>query len=272
MTVLVFDIGATRIRMALASEDELGPVVRMETDPTVSGFDRVLDAMQELAQGHRIAAVVGGTPGQLEGEKGRLVLAPNLPEWVGVPVLERLKARFECPVLVLNDVVLGGLGECHFGAGKPRGIMAYFTVSTGLNAVRIVEGKVDATIDRYEIGHHILETESGEVETFESLVGGAAMEKRLGRKPREVRDPEIWRTEERHLARGLYNVILDWAPDVVVFGGSMMRDINLTNLGVELRKLPEIMPSWPILKRATLKDTAGLLGGVKYWEQTADRS
>jgi predicted NBD/HSP70 family sugar kinase len=267
--VLVFDIGATHIRVALVPDGELGDVIRMDTDHSAAGFAKAMGLVEEVTQGHTITAVAGGMAGQLEGEDGRLTMTPNLPLWQGVAVRREFRRLFECPIYILNDVVMGGLGECHYGAGRRTGVMAYFTVSTGVNAARIVDGRIDSTIARYEIGQHLIEEANGRARTLESLVGGAALEKRTGRKPRDIENERTWKAEERHLALGLYNVILDWTPEVVVLGGSMMRDINLRHLAHELNELPNALSRWPQLKRARLGDTAGLLGALEYLEQMA---
>jgi glucokinase len=269
--VLVFDIGATRTRLALVKDGELGDVIRLDTDRRPTGFASFLGVVEELIHDQQIEAVAGGIVGQLEGEEGRLRMTPNLPDWADVPVLREMKKRFECPVYIKNDVMMGGLGECHYGAGVTSGVMAYFTVSTGVNAVRIIDGRIDTTITRYEIGRHVVEEEGGQIRTLESLVGGAALEKRLGKKPRDIRSEAVWTEEERHLALGLYNVILDWTPEVVVLGGSMMRDINLRHLSSDLAELPSVLSKWPQLKRAKLGDMAGLMGSLKYLEQVAQK-
>jgi predicted NBD/HSP70 family sugar kinase len=269
--VLVFDIGATHTRLALASHGGLGEVWRMDTDTTAVGFARVLGALEEAAKGHKLAAVAGGIPGQLEGEDGRLALAPNLPDWVGLPVRARLTKLFDCPVYIFNDVEMGGLGESHDGAGISQGVMAYFTVSTGVNAVRIVDGRVDSSIERFEIGKFLIDTENGKPESLEALTGGAALAKRQGKPPRQVRDPAVWKAEERDLARGLYDVLISWTPELVVFGGSMMRDIDLKVVRRELEQLPSVMREWPRLEYAKLGDLGGLHGAVAWLEQQTKR-
>jgi predicted NBD/HSP70 family sugar kinase len=269
--MLVFDIGATHTRVALVQDGVLGEVVRVDTDPTGAGFARFLGLLEELVAGRRIEAVAGGMAGQLEGEEGRLILTPNLPKWQGVTVLRHLRRLFDCSVYVLNDVTMGGLGECHYGAGSREGVMAYFTISTGVNAVRIVNGRVDNSIVRFEIGRHVIEDKGGELRSLEALVGGAALEKRFGRKPHDIKARAVWTEEERHLAHGLYNVILDWTPELVVLGGTMMRDINLRHLTHDLEELPNVLSSWPRLKRAALGDRAGLMGAVWYLKQVSEK-
>jgi predicted NBD/HSP70 family sugar kinase len=262
MTQLIFDMGGTKTRIALVKDGHMGEVLRMDTDRGGGGFGRFLGALEELAAGQQIQGIAGGMPGQLEGDHGELTWAPNLKAWLGVPVRARLQERFHCPVRIENDVVLGGVGESHSGAGLTEGVMAYFTVSTGINGVRIVDGEPDETIERYEIGQQLLMDEQGEVTTLESRVGGAAMEQRHGKPPKEVRDPKVWQGVAHDLAVGLYNTLLHWTPEVVVFGGSMMRDIDLVTVRRELEALPAVMPELPRLEHAKLQDLQGLMGAM----------
>jgi fructokinase len=267
MMVLVFDFGATRTRLALASDGKLEEIVRMDTDASHQGLAKLLGSMRQLAEGHKIRAVVGGLPGQVQGTEGKLTLAPNLVAWLGMPIRARMEEMFDCPVYIANDVVMGGLGESHDGAGSAKGVMAYFTVSTGVNAVRIVDGWVDTTISRYEIGKQLIGKTGHKLESLEFLTGGAAFSERHGKAPREVRDAAVWQVQSRVLARGVYNTMLHWAPEVIVFGGSMMRDIELEVVAHELAQLPAVFPELPRLAYAKLGDTAGLHGALVWLEQ-----
>jgi predicted NBD/HSP70 family sugar kinase len=157
---------------------------------------------------------------------------------------------------------MGGLGESHHGIGINQGVMAYFTVSTGVNGVRLVNGVVDNTIERYEIGEQLIAGVDGRLHNLESLTGGGAFERRRGRAPKEVRDASVWATEARNLAVGIYNTILFWNPAVIVFNGSMMRDIDLKAVRAELEEWPQVMPEWPRLAYAKLGDAAGIYGAM----------
>jgi glucokinase len=264
--ILVFDMGATHTRLALA-DSQIGQVVYLDTDRSAAGLDSLVEAMHDLAQGQKLQAVVGGMPGELEGELGKLTLAPNLPEWLGVPVKARMRTEFNCPVYIHNDLVVCGIGEAHDGAGTNAGVMVYYTVSTGVNAVRLVGGRVDGSIKRYEIGFEIIGQAAGRVKSLETLVGGAAMQKRTGKLPADLRSDGIWRRAERDLAHGLYNTLLHWTPDVVVIGGSMMRDIRIEGVRVELEKLPKVLTKLPELREAALGDLSGVYGAWQWWNQ-----
>jgi predicted NBD/HSP70 family sugar kinase len=223
--------------------------------------------MEELAKGKHIKAVAGGFPGQLRGDEGEVVLATNLPDWTGLHLRARIKDVFDCPVHIANDVAMCGLGEAVAGAGIAKGVMAYYTVSTGVNASRIVDGKVDATIPRFELGYQIAGAVNGRAVSLESLAGGAALERRLGKPPHEVHDRAVWAQIEQYVAVGLYNAILYWNPAVVVLGGKMMTDLRLAGIAAELEKLPQVMEEWPELRAAKLADEAGLRGALAWLGQ-----
>jgi predicted NBD/HSP70 family sugar kinase len=261
MKFLTFDVGATKTRIALADAMGLGEIEIMPTDHTPNGFARLLGELEEHAEGQKIAAVIGGMAGELEGPEGELVVSPNLPEWLGIPVLHRLHSLFDCRIEVDNDTVLCGLGESHNGAGITSGVMAYFTVSTGVNAVRIVDGQVDPSILRFEIGAELLDEEAGQNRTLEELTGGAALTRRTGMAPAQIKDPKVWALEAHELARGVYDTLLHWTPELVVFGGSMMRDISLNRVAKELSELPHVVDI-PELRVAKLGDSAGLEGAI----------
>jgi len=234
----------------------------MQTERSATGFGRFLGAMQEMATGHKISGVAGGSPLQLRGEDGEIELATNLPEWTGLRFREGIANLFDCPIYLGNDAEVCGLGEAHFGAGTTEGVMAYYTVSTGVNAARIVGGELDATIGQYELGYQVVDHIAGKPRSLESMIGGAELEKRLGVPPQQVRDKEVWAGLERYLAAGIYNTMLYWDPEVVVFGGKMMRDLDLQHVSEVLEGMPKSHDAWPRLVSAQCGDNAGLLGAM----------
>lgn len=260
--VLVFDLGGTNIRMALSENGEIGEITHLATDRSTGGFAKFLGSLQELAKGHNISAIAGGMPGQLQGEDGNFQVATNLPEWRGLPVLKMIKELFDVPVYITNDVEMCGLGEAQYGAGIRDGVMAYYTVSTGVNGVRLVDGAVDPTIRHYELGKQIVDHEGGKPQELEPLISGAALEREMHQKPKSIEDAKVWDREERYLAAALYNTALYWNPQRIVLGGSMMRDIRIKDVAAEMVKLPNVFEAWPELVAASLGDEAGVRGCV----------
>ena len=260
--VLVFDLGGTNTRIALADNGEIGEVTRIPTDKSAAGFGKFMGMLEEAAKDRNISAIAGGMPGQLEGEDGLFMVAPNLPEWRGLPVLKQIKDLFGVPVFISNDVEMCGLGEAQYGAGLREGVMAYYTVSTGVNGMRLVDGQIDPSIQHYELGKQIIDHEKGVPQELEPLISGAALERREHKKPHDIKDPKIWAQEERDLAAGLYNTVLYWNPARIVLGGSMMRDIDIEDVARDLAKFPKVTEAWPELVAARLGDEAGIRGCV----------
>src|ERR1700683_1579169 len=262
MSTLLFDIGATNTRLALLQEGHMGTVVHIRTDHAHDGFERLIAQMKVVAAGERIAQVVGGMRAQREGREGRLILDVNLSAWLGIPVRRRLEEAFGCPVWVENDAVMAALGEAHLGAGIARGVMSDVTVSSGVNFVRLVDGVADPTIARFELGKQLIGDENGRPVSLEALTSGVAMQRQFGRLPASIRNEHVWLGETEHLARGLYNMMLYWAPLRVVFGGSMMKDVDLPQLRSDLAAWPAVWPHELELVRAKLGDEAGLRGAL----------
>ena len=274
---IVFDIGGTNIRIARSRDmrtfDE--PLVVPTPQSFEEGVTKLIELSQSLAQGEAVTAMAGGVPGPLSAEKTALVGAPHLTDWVGKPLIPRLRSALSAPVHLENDAALVGLGEAHAGAGMGYKIVAYLTISTGVGGTRIVQGKIDPSSKGYEPGHQIIdhdksacpECSSGSLEAY---VSGSGLESRLHQKPTEVTDLLIWKQLAHWLAIGVANSILHWTPDVVILGGAMMfkrPGIDIADVAGELKEILTIYPEVPPLVQATLKDTGGLHGGLALLRQ-----
>ncbi|MFO0718887.1 MAG: ROK family protein [Candidatus Paceibacterota bacterium] len=274
---LLFDIGGTNTRVAFSKDGkDIGePVVF----PTPQDFEEAMKAMKKALVDLGVAVgsfkiACGGVPGVFDKVAGSLTFSPNLPDWVGKALREKLFQSFGVPVHIENDASLVGLGEAHYGAGKGFSIVEYITVSTGVGGARIVDGKIDEKSVGFEPGQEVMTfgaenvgTSSGEKTTFENAVSGTALEKRFGKKPKEVTDPQVWEELAEKLAFGLHNTIVLWSPDVLVLGGSMIVGdpaISVERTDFYLQKMLKIFPKPPILKKAELGALGGLWGALEF--------
>lgn len=218
------------------------------------------EAARKLAHGRKIKAAVGGVPGVLDGQKSKLVRAPNLPRWRGKPLKKELQKVFKAPVYLENDAALAGLGEAIYGAGRGFKIVAYLAVGTGVGGARIIGGKIDENAFGFEPGHQIICVERGR--DLEDYIGGAALQKRLHKKPEEIKNERARDLLAWWLAHGLHNIAVFWSPDAVVLGGSVMSIIPLERVKFHLKKALSIFPKAPQIKKAKLGDKAGLYGAL----------
>jgi len=275
---ILFDIGGTKMRVVAADREKFlkEPVVVSTPKDFNEGLDtlkRIIDNLaRDLAGDDRaVTAIVGGIAGPLDADQTTLVRSPNLSDWVGHNLREALHMAYKVPVELKNDAALVGLGEAHFGAGRGKSIVAYLTVSTGVGGVRIIDGKIDRSSIGFEPGHQIIDLDKTlcpacDGNDLEAYVSGTSIEKRFGVKPYEIHDNAVWDELAKLLAYGLNNTIVHWSPDVVVLGGSMMREIGIPVPAVRkyLAEILKIFPVLPEIKKAELDDFGGLYGSLAY--------
>lgn len=271
---LYFDIGGTSIRVAVShGSGVVGAPARADTP---RGFEEGLSLLQTLLQqlcgGEKPELVVGGLPGVFDKDHTALCAAPNLSEWVGQPLKERLSAFFGAPVYLENDAALGALGEAMRGAGKGSSIVGYLALGTGIGGARIVDGKIDRYTAGFEPGHQIIDAgkalcekcETGELEAY---AGGKAIRERLGKSPAEIDDPEEWGKVHEWLALGLHNATVFWSPECIVLGGSVTQKISVERLTEKVSQSLHFLSTIPLIKKGELGDVAGIYGAVEYARQ-----
>jgi glucokinase len=255
----LFDIGGTNMRGACADATS---ILRTKVVPTPSDYtsaiDTLVDLSRELSKGASYSLSAGGIAGMFTREKDALLLAPNLPDWVGRPLKQTLKKELGTEVLLENDSALGGLGEAVEGSGKGYRIVMYYGIGTGVGGVRIVDRKIDVATYGFEPGHMMLE----EDRTLEELISGNGIFKSEGKMPQEIKDSLFWEKVTRHLATGIYNSILHWSPNVVVLGGGIIEQgmIQLDDVHKYLDTKLSYLPQIPALVKAQFPGESGLYG------------
>ncbi|HVM73467.1 MAG TPA: ROK family protein [Candidatus Paceibacterota bacterium] len=263
---IVADIGGTKMRLAAARE-----VDHFETPiflGTPQSYDEALALFVETAKliagQDPITAIAIGLPAVLTSDKRSISKSEHLPEWGGHALTDDLERALGTKIYLENDTALVGLGEATFGAGKGSSIVAYVTVSTGVNGIRIVDGAIDRAALGFEIGGQYLSATEPLI-TLENLISGSAIQKRYGMHPRDIgKETPLWEELARVTAVGVHNTILHWSPDTVVLGGSMFNDIGIPVESVA-RHLSEIMkkfPQIPEIFHSSLYDEGGLYGGL----------
>jgi len=265
--ILIADIGGTHTRIAVSKKGEsFSPPLIFPTPKTAEeGFVRIREfaVAQGEKEGEEYSCAVIGIAGVFSPDRQTLVSSPHLSGWVGECTAARASQFLGIPVYFENDAALGALGEAVRGAGKGADIVAYVTVGTGVGGARVTQGALDKTHFGFEIGHQLISM-NGEVNELEAFVSGNAFPSRHGNAPREVRDPLVWQKVAQDLADGLYNTLLHWSPDVLVLGGSMMKDIPLSTIKERLFARVRIFPSLPEIRRGVLGDSCGLYGALAF--------
>jgi|SRR5665213_303809 len=252
---ILADIGGTKTRIAASDDlEKFGePVVRATMQEYDAELDEIVQTAKKLSGGQIDRVIMGK------------------PLWNMWPAFERdLQTRLDAPLHIENDVALVGLGEWKYGAGKGASIFVYITVSTGVNGVRIIDGKIDVSKQGFEIGGQYLSMGDAP-QTLENLVSGTAVAKRFSvASPKELgKDNPAWDELARTLAFGVHNSILHWSPDRVVIGGSMVNDIGISveRVREHVVSIMKKFPNTPEITHSKLGDFGGLWGGMARLKQ-----
>jgi glucokinase len=258
---LGIDIGGSKLALSLG--DERGGLRAARRRPSRWTADPERD-LAELADEARalcaeagvalptLAGVGVSVPGPLDPEQGVLRSPPNLPGWNDVPVRRWLGAALGLPVYLENDANAAALAEWRFGAGRGFRHGVYLTMSTGVGAGLVLDGRLYAGRQALagEAGHAPVEWDGepcacGARGCLEAYVGGAAWTRRLARvtpaasrvaqlagsaaaaRPEHVvaaaREGDAFALAELrryndYLARGLTMLVFVLAPEVVILG------------------------------------------------------
>ncbi|TWT83207.1 Glucokinase [Planctomycetes bacterium CA13] len=174
-----FDLGGTKM-LAIAYDENWKVVGRRRRktrgrDGSDSGIERIATTIDRLLDENDIAksdiAGIGvGCPGPIDLAKGRIVMTPNLG-WDNVDLGDFLKKRFDCGVVVMNDVDAGVYGEYQFGAAKNARCVVGIFPGTGVGGGCVYEGQIlqGARFSCMEIGHTRV---SGDTRASGSAISG----------------------------------------------------------------------------------------------------
>ena len=191
MNVLVVDVGGTHVKVLVSGERDPR---KFESGPTLTAKQMVA-GVKQVTGNWKYDAVSIGFPGPVL--RNRPVAEPrNLGSgWVGF----NFRSAFGCPVKLVNDAAMQGLGSYR------RGKMLFLGLGTGLGSSLIVDGIVEAM----ELGH--LPYKKG---TYESYVGNEALVKQGKKK---------W---QRHVADVVAQLTAALEPDEVVLGGGNAKELK----------------------------------------------
>lgn len=263
---LGIDIGGTKISTAVVNiKGEIITKTRIPTNAEKGVSEmvkRVVNAAEKTLQSsnlekNKICGVGIGVPGPVDYEKGVLIFAPNLSGWRNVPFKKMIQQRINLPVYLENDANAAALGEKLFGSGRDVNNLVYITISTGIGAGVIINGKLyqGSTGTAGEVGHMTIDIngplcECGNRGCFEALASGNAVAREMremlssGKSSvitkwveeiKEVKAEHVFKAARegdvsakkivektcRYLAAGIGNVINLLNPELIIIGGGV---------------------------------------------------
>jgi glucokinase len=298
MTVLVFDVGGTRLKAGLAGPDGISSLTIVPTD--VSSADALVAQTaalgRRLLHGEHPSAIGVSVKGIVDSLRGSVVEV-NAPLAVlsGELLADRLAQALGAPVRVENDARMYALGELRHGAGHGAKNLVCLTLGTGIGVGVVIDGRLlrgGRGVLGILAGHITVDVDGppcscGSIGCLEALIGSHGLVADARARAREhpgsrlgsdVVDPEeifaaaaegdaaAAATVERFtrvLACGVVSLIHVYDPDVVVVGGGLSASAPqfLEHVQRFADEHAWTQPKGRVrIAASTLGDTAALLG------------
>jgi len=214
--ITAVDVGATKVLVAQFGDDgRLRDMARFATPTDQQQF--VQELHEHLAVFSGIGSIVIGLPGIID-DNGVLLRCGNLP-WRNLAIKTLLTAKYGVPVYVENDAKLAALAEVNELPQIPK-IGLYLTVSTGIGAGVIIDGKLLPAFRNSEPGHMKLYFHN-EWQAWQQFSSGKALVKHFGKEAHNFTRETEWQEVADRLSRGLLSLIPTLQPEVIIFGGSV---------------------------------------------------
>jgi predicted NBD/HSP70 family sugar kinase len=235
----------------------------------------------------RLLGVGVALAGPIDHDKGALHPSDVLPAWANIDAAKELEKRLDTPAYVDNDANLGALAEVTLGAGRNARFAAYVSISSGIGAGIVVDGRPyhGHRGTAGEIGHVVVDPQGpicrcGNRGCLETLASGPALLKLV----QESRERELSVKQMIELARdgdaGCRRAIADagsvvgrvvaglvnlFSPEMVVVGGDLGEagDLLLDPLREAVRRdaLPAAAEDLKVVA-GELGERANLLGAL----------
>ncbi|MCY4061340.1 MAG: ROK family protein [Chloroflexi bacterium] len=199
--IIAVDLGGTQIRTArydldlnLLQRENTLTLAHLGVQPTIERMKTFVRKVRP-ARRDEILGIGISSPGPLNPFTGVIVAPPNLHGWLDVPLRDIMETEFHVPVFIGNDANVAALAEAFKGAAQGCRHVVYITVSTGIGAGIICDGKLLLGREGLaaEFGHIPIVLENGTVSSVELEAAG----------------PEIARRAKRAIQEGAKSKVLD---------------------------------------------------------------
>ena len=286
---LALDLGGTRVRAAVV--DGEGRIGGRAEAPTKAreGADAVVEQLAALAfeaLGARPPEAVGAlglcAPGPLDTGAGLALATPTIRGFTDFPLRDRLAALVPWSVRLAHDGHAAAHGEWRFGAGRGSRDMVYVTVSTGIGAGAIVDGRPHEGHRGMaaHAGHMVIDPDGprcvcGNRGCWEAFASGSAFAARareagyadgaaafVAAREGDPGARALVDTLARYLGIGLVNLTHIFSPEVIVMGGGVLAGFDLLERPILRHVSGAAMPPFRsvVIRKAALGDNSGLAG------------
>lgn len=188
--LLCADLGATSVEVAVLTPDlqvlaRHGEAVDVRTGPGIV-LSRMRTLMREVLgrasiKPRQVIAIGIGVPGPVDFASGQLVEPPLMPQWDSYSIRDDLRADYDAPVWVDNDVNLMALGEL-WRLKRTLPNFLVIKVGTGIGCGVVCHGEVyrGANGSAGDVGHICVDPDGprchcGNLGCVETMAAGPAI-------------------------------------------------------------------------------------------------
>lgn len=254
-------------------------IVDQMTIPTLSPEETMPKVIEFFKEYETDVTAIGiGSFGPIDVNRqsdtyGYITQTPKL-KWRNFDFLGFIKKEFpKVQVAWTTDVNASAYGEYSVRDGVEN--LVYYTVGTGIGGGAVNHGEFVGGITHPEMGHvpvrkHPEDNFEGfcpsHGDCLEGLAAGPAIEKRLGQRAENTPgDDTYWDIQAYYIAQSAYNASLFLAPEVIIYGGGVMKvEGLLEKVRTEFEKLNQDYFDTPTLEdyivTPELEDSAATIG------------
>ncbi|HMP71674.1 MAG TPA: ROK family protein [Kiritimatiellia bacterium] len=239
----VFDIGGTKTRFAIASDESAKDLTGVKTLATPFDYGAFIEMAHSLVSGAGAPMKALGVSFGVGMRNGVVEAASKMPDFVGRNIAEDLRLIVNAPVTVHHDCicVLAGLAS-DIKDGESIG---YVTVSTGVGAATVTNADGVQFFQRLRLAHHVVDAHSqerckcGRTGCLAAFIDSARWRER-GVDLTAVTDVSFWNDYVQVLAVGLANLCRMFGLSELHVGGGVTR-----NMHVRPRLIEEVSSQLP---------------------------
>ncbi len=287
--ILAIDIGGTKIASGIVSFKKGGfKISGYQKIKTPKNKKETIKKLLEI-----IASYKGGgfdkigiaTLGRVDKKRGIVINAGNLKGWQNVNLKKIIGGAVKKEVEIDNDVKCFALAEDKFGKSGKYKNAVYLAIGTGLGGAIEIGGKLYRGEKNIagEFGHMVIvsggkKCACGNRGCWQQYVSGKAIEKlyyefygkRKSAKDIALdsargisQDKKIIKETALYLAAGFINIVNTINPEVIIVGGSVVKQKEILDLAIkEVRKKALIPARKTKIVRSKLGDQAVLVGAA----------
>ncbi len=288
--ILAIDIGGTKIASGIVSFQrgsfQISDYRKIRTPKNKKKFIRGIIELASCYEKNNGFDKIGiGIAGQVDTENGIVKRVPNIESLKNLELKKIIEKATKKRVVINNDVKCFALAENEFGRSKKYKNAIYLTVGTGIGGAIEVNGKLYSGENNTagEFGHLVIvhngkKCGCGNRGCWEQYASGNAIERlyfefyNKKKKAKEIaldsvkgnkRDKKVIRIIASYLATGLTSIVNTINPEVIIVGGSVVKQKEILDLTIkEVRKKVLIPARKTKIVRSGLGDEAMLVGAA----------